>query len=110
MNESGIFGAVEHFWSLGVEEHFCLMWPWIVHQFDWRRLMRIPRGVGVIALVVRAVMAMTEAPRPAAASWHLFEKQFLRLMERFSSGFLAEAPVRPAGVAAAFAEFRQPLP
>lgn len=61
----GIFGAVEHFWSLAVEEHFYLMWPLIVYAFDRRRLMRIALAIMGVAFCIRVGMVLLEAVRPA---------------------------------------------
>lgn len=35
------FGRLDHFWSLAVEEHFYLIWPWIIFTVPNRWLLRV---------------------------------------------------------------------
>jgi peptidoglycan/LPS O-acetylase OafA/YrhL len=39
------FGRLDHFWSLAVEEHFYLIWPWIIFTVPDRWLLRVA-GIG----------------------------------------------------------------
>src|SRR5262249_55951728 len=47
-------GRLEHFWSLAVEEHFYLIWPFVVRTLGRAALLRACVGVGVAALAFRA--------------------------------------------------------
>jgi peptidoglycan/LPS O-acetylase OafA/YrhL len=44
------FSYLNHFWSLAVEEHFYLFWPWLVYY-----LVGIPRRLMALCLVLTAV-------------------------------------------------------
>lgn len=44
---------VNHFWSLAIEEHFYLLWPFIVFVFDRRVLARVCVGVVIGGLLLR---------------------------------------------------------
>lgn len=46
-----------HYWSLAVEEHFYLVWPFIVASFSRRTLLRIIVAVLVLSPVLRFVVA-----------------------------------------------------
>lgn len=46
-------GGPHHFWSLAVEEHFYLLWPWVVSVFSIRQLRRICAGLFLLALGIR---------------------------------------------------------
>ncbi len=52
---SWCFGPLDHFWSLAVEEHFYLLWPFAVYFFSLKTLLRvsvaITLGVGVIRIL-----------------------------------------------------------
>ena len=45
-----------HFWSLAVEEHFYLFWPFIIFFFSRKNLVRITFGIILFAMVLRAFM------------------------------------------------------
>jgi peptidoglycan/LPS O-acetylase OafA/YrhL len=45
-----------HFWSLAVEEHFYLFWPFIVYLFSNKNLTKIILGIVVGAMLLRALM------------------------------------------------------
>ncbi len=51
-----------HFWSLAVEEHFYLVWPFLVMSVSRRRLRYVLFGIAVLALAVRAVLVATHYP------------------------------------------------
>ncbi len=44
---------VSHFWSLAVEEHFYLAWPFVIWSLAPRSVMRLCMGLGALALVLR---------------------------------------------------------
>lgn len=44
-----------HFWSLGVEEQFYLVWPWVVYFFSGRNLIRISIILCVFAILFRSL-------------------------------------------------------
>ncbi|WP_435134150.1 acyltransferase family protein [Formosa sp. A9] len=45
-----------HFWSLAVEEHFYLFWPFVVYLFSNKNLIKIISGIIIVALVLRWYM------------------------------------------------------
>lgn len=45
-----------HFWSLAVEEHFYLFWPFIVYFSSIKNLIRIVFGIVIGALLLRVLM------------------------------------------------------
>jgi peptidoglycan/LPS O-acetylase OafA/YrhL len=49
---------LSHFWSLAIEEHYYLLWPWIVWSVRPRTLERICVGVLVGALALRIALAL----------------------------------------------------
>lgn len=51
-----------HLWSLAVEEHFYLLWPFIL-LYSRARLNRVLSGIVATALVLRLVAALTGADR-----------------------------------------------
>lgn len=46
----------EHFWSLAVEEHFYLFWPFIVYLFSNKNLTKIIIGIVIGAMLLRTFM------------------------------------------------------
>ncbi|MBV9033084.1 MAG: acyltransferase [Acidobacteriaceae bacterium] len=51
-----------HFWSLAVEEHFYLIWPFIVLRLPLRHLKHVLLSLIGLALLVRAVMVAAGYP------------------------------------------------
>jgi peptidoglycan/LPS O-acetylase OafA/YrhL len=49
---------VSHFWSLAVEEHFYLIWPFVVLAFPRAALLRICLAVVALALGLRCALAL----------------------------------------------------
>lgn len=48
-------GILSHYWSLAIEEHFYLVWPFVVAMFPRRTLMMIAVGMVVFALALRII-------------------------------------------------------
>jgi peptidoglycan/LPS O-acetylase OafA/YrhL len=51
---AGALSPIGHFWSLGVEEQFYLIWPLVVFLCSRRMLLKLCVGGAVVALVYRA--------------------------------------------------------
>jgi peptidoglycan/LPS O-acetylase OafA/YrhL len=49
---------LSHFWSLSVEEHFYLVWPFVVLAANERALARIAVGIAVAALALRTALVL----------------------------------------------------
>ena len=47
----------QHYWSLAVEEHFYLVWPWLVLWLSPARLARTVVGIIVLSPLIRFLMA-----------------------------------------------------
>ena len=45
-----------HYWSLAVEEHFYLMWPFLVYVLDDKKLFWAIVSIGVFAIILRIIM------------------------------------------------------
>ena len=58
---------LSHFWSLAIEEHFYLVWPFVIWGVATRPAMRLCVGLGVAALVLRIYFSVT-APAQLYAS------------------------------------------
>lgn len=54
--------VVGHFWSLGVEEQFYVVWPFVVVGLTRRALFRVAVGVAVAALMIRIVWVSVAGP------------------------------------------------
>jgi peptidoglycan/LPS O-acetylase OafA/YrhL len=52
---------VSHFWSLAVEEHFYLLWPWVVRALSTEALLGVSLGGAVFALALRAALSLAGA-------------------------------------------------
>jgi peptidoglycan/LPS O-acetylase OafA/YrhL len=59
--------VVGHFWSLGVEEQFYLLWPYCVLVCTRGRLLQIAVALSMAALVVRAAWVVAFGPSPGIA-------------------------------------------
>ncbi len=42
-----------HYWSLGIEEQFYMVWPWVVYRSTPKRILRIAIAGSVISLLLR---------------------------------------------------------
>jgi peptidoglycan/LPS O-acetylase OafA/YrhL len=52
-----VISPLNHFWSLAVEEHFYLVWPFLVYWANRRNLVKVVGLICVAALFVRAILA-----------------------------------------------------
>jgi peptidoglycan/LPS O-acetylase OafA/YrhL len=55
---AGAFGVLDHFWSLAIEEHFYMVWPFVVFVLNRQQLMRVAAVVIVVALVARTGLTL----------------------------------------------------
>ncbi len=61
-NFGGQWTIFNHFWSLAVEEHFYLLWPWVVFTFSQRTLLRICWAVIGVAFASRLAWITYDIP------------------------------------------------
>lgn len=52
------FGPLDHFWSLAVEEHFYLVWPFVVFFLSDRALLRLSLALILLVGAVRTIAAL----------------------------------------------------
>ncbi len=52
---------VSHFWSLAVEEHFYLVWPFVVFACTQRTLVRVCIGAALFSLCLRSALSFAGA-------------------------------------------------
>jgi peptidoglycan/LPS O-acetylase OafA/YrhL len=57
-NGWGAFGFLNHFWSLAVEEHFYIVWPFLVLWLDRKTLMRLSLCLCGCALALRTCLVL----------------------------------------------------
>jgi peptidoglycan/LPS O-acetylase OafA/YrhL len=58
--DSNSFGPLTHFWSLAVEEHFYLFWPFAVMLASQKRLIQVTAAIFVVALVSRTLWTIAD--------------------------------------------------
>jgi peptidoglycan/LPS O-acetylase OafA/YrhL len=65
------FGALDHFWSLAVEEHFYLIWPFIIFFCTQRQALVAALAIAGLAAVGRVGLSMVMEPAVAVdvATW-----------------------------------------
>jgi peptidoglycan/LPS O-acetylase OafA/YrhL len=56
-------------WSLAIEEHFYLLWPWLVRRLDARRLLAACAAIFAGAFALRVALTLGGAPPLAAYAW-----------------------------------------
>jgi peptidoglycan/LPS O-acetylase OafA/YrhL len=92
-------------WSLAIEEHFYLIWPWVVRRCDERRLLAICAVTALGALAMRAALAAAGAPSIAG-----YTLTPCRLDTLATGAAIALAVARPGGFAALARPARAVLP
>ncbi len=55
---SWCFGPLDHFWSLAVEEHFYLLWPFAVYFLSLNALLRVSVGIVLGVGVIRTIASL----------------------------------------------------
>jgi peptidoglycan/LPS O-acetylase OafA/YrhL len=94
--DSGYFNAASdtkpllHLWSLGVEEQFYLVWPFVVALLyqSWRR--RLPLAIGIIGLASFALNVVMVTNHPSAT----FYLPMTRLWELVAGALIVMAELR----------------
>lgn len=89
----------EHFWSLGVEEQFYLVWPLLLLGAWWggRRLHRCRRAVVAVVVTVTAVSLVCSVVLTALAPAAAYTWPHTRAWEFGIGALVALAPSVPAG-------------
>ena len=73
------FGALNHFWSLAIEEQFYLFWPVVVFALSTRRLLRLCIVAFLIFAIVRICCSMQHIGDATEKSFTLFRMDGLLL-------------------------------
>jgi len=63
----GASNVTGHLWSLGVEEQFYLVWPWLILKVRWKRIWLLPTIAILFALIYKTVIAFTVGGHLAGA-------------------------------------------
>lgn len=65
------FGALDHFWSLAVEEHFYLVWPLVIYFCSQRQALLAALAIAGLAAVARIGLSVVIEPGVAVdvATW-----------------------------------------
>ena len=95
-DESGMF-MFGHFWSLCVEEHFYLIWPWVVAAISPKRLFALSVFVVAFALMARWWNYVAGDATPLLIRWNTIQK-----IDGLAFGALIAIGIRDAGIAARF--------
>ena len=90
------FGALDHFWSLAVEEHFYFVWPAVVFFFRRKTVMAIAVGAIVVAFTARVVALGF----PAANDLAVYVATPMRMDALAAGAFIALAARGPGGIGA----------
>ncbi len=73
------FGAMDHFWSLAVEEHFYLLWPFVVYFLRPTTLFRYCLALAFISFSLRTTCLVWTEQRVAADVFSFFRMEGLCL-------------------------------
>jgi peptidoglycan/LPS O-acetylase OafA/YrhL len=76
---SWCFGCFNHFWSLAVEEHFYLVWPFVIAATSRRSAMKVCIGIIAIAALSRIAWLSAGGNAVAAEVFTLFRSDALAL-------------------------------
>lgn len=96
------FGRLDHFWSLAVEEHFYLVWPFVVYYGSPRRVLRLTLLAAFLCALARILFASSSdnGVAPDVATFFrcdaLLIGAFLALQAREAGGLLALRRFAPA--------------
>lgn len=68
---SWCFGALDHFWSLAVEEHFYLVWPFVIFFCSQRQALIAALSIAALAALGRIGLSVVTEPGVAVdvATW-----------------------------------------
>ncbi len=90
----GALPYIDHFWSLSVEEHFYLVWPFVVWWLgrDARKLMVVSLGLSIAAMLGRLVGSIA-----GLSEWTTYVLTPFRLDGLALGGFLAVLARQPRG-------------
>lgn len=68
---SWCFGALDHFWSLAVEEHFYLVWPFVIFFCSQRQALIAALSIAALAALGRIGLSLVTEPGVAVdvATW-----------------------------------------
>jgi peptidoglycan/LPS O-acetylase OafA/YrhL len=100
------FGCLNHFWSLAVEEHFYLVWPFVIAATSRRTAIKICFGVILVAAVSRVAWLAAGGNGIAAEVCTLFRLDalamgaLLALLAREPGGLLKLRPWALLGLVA----------
>ncbi len=94
MNGVGSFGALDHFWSLAVEEHYYLVWPAIVFFLNRRSLMVVAACALIVAFLLR--VSVTDLETGMQLSGYMFTP--MRMDGLAAGSLIALAARGPEGI------------
>ncbi|MBT2531852.1 acyltransferase [Arthrobacter sp. ISL-48] len=108
MNSGSSVSPIQHYWSLGVEEQFYILWPWIILGALWlaRRLRANSRGTVAILTSVIAVSIFLSF---AFALWETQTHHTVAYFSTFSRGWELSAGALLAVLTTSFKGFAQPV-
>lgn len=89
------FGSLDHFWSLAVEEHFYLVWPFVVFLFSRRFLLRLATLLAIAGAGGRMLYAMVSENGVAPDVLTIFRCDALLIGSAVALQIRAPAGLRP---------------